>query len=329
MRPPGSGAMMEDVGLIATTGSPWAWHPHPVGWVVVVGAAAGYVHLLRSWGSAERSTPGPGGCPSENGGSPGRPDEMAGSAGTVSRRQRASFGTGLLVLLIALCWPLADLADSSLLARMAQRSLLLLVAPPLLLLGLPRWLVDRLTRPALVDSVLGFLTRPVVATLLFNAAVTASFLAPAINGEARSGAIAAGISLGLLGVATIMWMPALRTIPGERYLSTGGRAGYLMIQAILPSFPALVYIFAQRPLYSVYARAPTTLGLSPLLDQQAAGALAKVAGLGILFGAAGFFLLRWHQAEETGADPDPLHWDDVERELRRLERRSRRTDSPN
>ena len=126
-----------------------------------------------------------------------------------------------------------------------------------------------------------------------------------------------------------MWIPALRTIPGEHFLSTGGRAGYLMIQAILPTFPALVFIFAQHPLYTAYAHAPTTLGLSPLLDQQMAGALAKVAGLGILLGAAGFFLLRWHQAEEEGADPDPLLWDDVERELRRLERRSRKTDSPN
>ncbi len=314
MRAPGAGAMMGDVGLIAATGSPWSWHLHPVGWVVVLGLAAAYVYLLRSWGRAERSTA-----------RPGRPHE----GGAASRRQRASFGAGLIVLLIALCWPLADLADSSLLARMAQRSLLLLVAPPLLLLGLPRWLVDRLTRPPLVDSVLGFLTRPLVATLLFNAAVTASFLAPAINGEARSSAIAVGISLGLLAVATIMWMPALRTIPGERYLSTGGRAGYLMVQAILPSFPALVFIFAHHPLYSAYAQAPTTIGLSPLLDQQVAGALAKVAGLGILLGAAGFFVLRWHQAEETGSDPDPLLWDDVERELRRLERRSRRTDSPN
>jgi putative membrane protein len=286
---------------------------------VIVGLVAGYVYLLRTWGGAEPSTVGPE--------SVAEPPRLAG--GTTSSRQRASFGAGLVILLLALTWPLADLADSSLLARMTQRSLLLLVVPPLLLMGLPRWLVNRLTRPALVDSILGFLTRPVVATVLFNAAVVASFLAPAINGEARSGAIAAGISLGLLVVATIMWMPALRTIPGERYLSTGGRAGYLMIQAILPSFPALVFIFARHPLYSAYAHAPTTLGLAPLLDQQVAGALAKVVGLGILLGAAGFFLFRWHQAEETGSDPDPLLWDDVERELRRLERRSRRTDSTN
>jgi putative membrane protein len=302
--------MMGGVGLIAATGSPWGWHPHPVGWVVVIGLAAGYVYLLRSWSTTEPA--------------------LAGAAGEkVSRRQRASFGIGLLVLLVALGWPLAGLADSSLLARMAQRSLLLLVAPPLLLLGLPRWLVDRLTRPAIVDNVLGALTRPAVATVLFNAVVLASFLAPAINGEAHSAAIAAGINLGLLAAATLMWMPALRTIPGERYLSTGGRAGYLMVQAILPTFPALIFIFARHPVYSAYAQAPTTLGLSPLLDQQVAGALAKVAGLGILLGAAGFFLLRWHQAEETGSDPDPLLWDDVERELRRLERRSGKSDSPN
>jgi putative membrane protein len=304
--------MMGDVGLIAATGSPWAWHTHPVGWVVVIGLAAGYVYLLRSSKDTDVALTG---------------TERA-HGQTASRRQQMSFGVGLLVLLIALDWPLAELADSSLLARMAQRSLLLLVAPPLLLLGLPRWLIGRLTRPAIVDNVLGFLTQPVVATLLFNAAVVASFLPAAINGEARSAAIAAGINLGLLAVAIIMWMPALRTIPGERHLSTGGRAGYLMVQAVLPTFPALVYIFAQHPLYTAYAHAPTTLGLSPLLDQQVAGALAKVAGLGILLGAAGFFLLRWHQAEETGADPDPLLWDDVEQELRRLERRSRKSDSP-
>jgi putative membrane protein len=283
-----------------------------VGWVVVIGLAAGYVYLLRSSKDTDVALTG---------------TERA-HGQTASRRQQMSFGVGLLVLLIALDWPLAELADSSLLARMAQRSLLLLVAPPLLLLGLPRWLIGRLTRPAIVDNVLGFLTQPVVATLLFNAAVVASFLPAAINGEARSAAIAAGINLGLLAVAIIMWMPALRTIPGERHLSTGGRAGYLMVQAVLPTFPALVYIFAQHPLYTAYAHAPTTLGLSPLLDQQVAGALAKVAGLGILLGAAGFFLLRWHQAEETGADPDPLLWDDVEQELRRLERRSRKSDSP-
>jgi putative membrane protein len=278
----------------------------------VIGLAAGYVYLLRSSKDTDVALTG---------------TERA-HGQTASRREQMSFGVGLLVLLIALGWPLADLADSSLLARMAQRSLLLLVAPPLLLLGLPRWLIGRLTRPAIVDNVLGFLTQPVVATLLFNAAVVASFLPAAINGEARSAAIAAGINLGLLAVAIIMWMPALRTIPGERHLSTGGRAGYLMVQAVLPTFPALVYIFAQHPLYTAYAHAPTTLGLSPLLDQQVAGALAKVAGLGILLGAAGFFLLRWHQAEETGADPDPLLWDDVEQELRRLERRSRKSDSP-
>jgi putative membrane protein len=294
------------VGLIAATGSPWSWHPHPLGLVLVLGSAAGYVAALRYLGTTQD-----------------------GQRATATLRQQASFGAGLVALLIALGWPLADLADGSLLARMTQRSLLLLVAPPLLLLGLPRWLVDRLTRPALVDTVLGALTQPVVATLIFNGVVLASFISPAINGEARSGSMAAGIDLALLIAAIIMWMPALRTIPGERHLSTGARAGYLMVQAVLPTFPALVFIFAQHPLYSAYAQAPTALGLSPLLDQQVAGALAKVAGLGILLGAAGFFLLRWHQAEEHGADPDPLLWDDVERELRRMERRSRRSDTPN
>ncbi|HEY3703253.1 MAG TPA: hypothetical protein VGL32_13410, partial [Acidimicrobiales bacterium] len=56
------------MGLIAATGSPWSWHLHPVGWVVVLGSAAGYVYLLRSWGDAARSTAGPGGRPNETAG---------------------------------------------------------------------------------------------------------------------------------------------------------------------------------------------------------------------------------------------------------------------
>ncbi|MGH9208374.1 MAG: hypothetical protein ACRD1G_17770, partial [Acidimicrobiales bacterium] len=70
------------------------------------------------------------------------------------------------------------------------------------------------------------------------------------------------------------------------------------------------------------------LGLAPLTDQRLAGALAKLVGIAVLWGAAAAILVRAQRAEEAGMDPDPLGWDDVERELRRLDRRPGRTEAP-
>ena len=204
---------------------------------------------------------------------------------------------------------------------------LLLVAPALLLGGVPRWLVDLLTRPAAADAVTRAVTRPVVATLVFNTVVIGSFLPPVMTAVVHSSWAAAGVGIALLVAGGVMWAPALRVLPGVGQLTRTGRAGYLLVQSILPSFASLVFVFARHPLYGVFRTAPRSIGLTPLVDQQLAGALAKVAGLVVLLGAAGWILLRSHQAEDAGRDPDPLTWDDVERELRRIERRTRPHDS--
>ena len=61
----------------------------------------------------------------------------------------------------AVTWPLGDLAAHWLLmALVLQRLLLTLAVPPLLVLGTPRPVIARLTRPAAVDAVLRVVVRP-------------------------------------------------------------------------------------------------------------------------------------------------------------------------
>jgi len=280
--------------------SVWIWGPHvaAVSAVVLVGVA--YVAVVRIFGGPE--------------GGPGGP-----------RRRHAAFAAALVLSAVFLTWPVADLAQRSLLVRMAQQTILLLAVPPLALLGLPRRLVDAMTRPAVLDWAARSLTRPAVATVLFNIGVLVVYLPPVMNTTVRSWPARAGVDLTLLLAGVIMWVPALRVLPGTGQLRPTGRAGYLMIQSVIPSFASLVFIFARHPLYSAFD--PSSIGITTLVDQQLAGALAKVASLAVLIGAAATLLWRSHQIEERGGDPDPLTWDDVERELRRLERRQRPTDS--
>jgi putative membrane protein len=286
-------------------GSPWAWHSHPIAWVLVAVLGAAYGLALVRLGPVH---------------APPRP--------VCSRKNLVSFSGGLLALALASTWPVDDLGRSwLLLAHMFDLALLALVAPPLLLLGLPRWLITLMTASDLVDSVAHRLTRPVTATLIYNGVVIGSLVPAVVSASSRHQALATAVQAALVAAGVIMWTPVLKVLPGARHMSTGARIGYLFVQSLVPNFPALVYIFAQHPIYAPFAAGSHAVGLSAVADQQLAGAIAKIIGIGILWGTAAILIVRAQRAEEAGQDPDPLMWEDVEHELRQLERRSKRTDT--
>ena len=245
-----------------------------------------------------------------------------------SARQRLAFGAGLLLLYVFLDWPVSDLGQRSLLVHMARQTVFLLAVPPLLLGGLPRWASDEVRDRAGAPGAVRLVLSPVTASIVFNAAVVVSCLPVVMDAGVRNPAIGAALDVGLLAAGLVMWTPALRAFSPPGGLRRGGRAAYLMVQSVVPSFASLVFIFDRNPIYAVFRRAPRTIGISPLVDQQLAGALAKVAGLAILLGAAGAILLRGGDSEEEELVPGTLTWDDVERELRRIDRRERRDSHP-
>lgn len=246
-----------------------------------------------------------------------------------SRGQLISFVAGIFALWAALAWPVADLSRNiSAIAHVTQQLLLVLAVPPLVLLGLPRWLLALGTRSSRIESALRVLTHPAVAIVVFNVAMVAAWLPPVVAAEGRWAGVGDAIHLFELLAGFVMWIPATRLVPGTRPLSVAARIGYLFAQSVVFNFPALILIFARDPLYPLYAaHVHEVLGISARADQQIAGAVAKVIGFGTLIGAAGIILNRGWRAEEAGLDADPLLWEDVERELRRLEKRKGTTDA--
>ena len=287
------------------TGAPLAFHLHPAAWAVV-GATWALCVL------------------------PGR---VVWRHGTLPvslrrvRRQRWQLGAGLVALAVALTRPLGDLAAHwSLTALLVQRLLLLLVCAPLLMLSFPRAVLARVTRPTALDTALDALSRPPVAVVVVTTVVVGTLAVPAVQAQSAS-LVWRGVLDGLLLLAgVILWLPALGHVPGARRTSPVGRAAYLVVQSILPNFPAVVFIFAKHPLYAAFAHAHRAVGLSALTDQQVAGVVAKVGTLPVLWTAAYRALARAQRAEERGVEADePLYWDDVERALERTARAERRT----
>ena len=64
--------------------------------------------------------------------------------------------------------------------------------------------------------------------------------------------------------------------------------------------------------------------MTPLLDQELAGFLAKLSTIAVLWTVAFVIMTRAQAAETTGEDGEPLTWSDVEREIERANRREKR-----
>jgi cytochrome c oxidase assembly factor CtaG len=276
------------------TVSPWSFHPDVPVWVILALLAAAYAHGVHNRGGA-------------------------------SRRHIAAAIGALVLALIALSWPLAELAaHTSLTALVVQRALLLLAVPPLVLGAVPPPLMARLTRPAVIDWVLRRCSRPAIAVVIVTLVAVATLTTPAVEAQGSSAWARAGLDLALLAAGFVLWTPVSPRLPGTDRPSALGRAGYLIVQSVVPSFLAIIWIFARHPLYPHFATGPRIFNVSPLLDQQLAGFVAKFATIAVLWTVAFVDLSRAQHALSQGQDPDPLLWSDVERHLERAERRARR-----
>ena len=94
------------------------------------------------------------------------------------------------------------------------------------------------------------------------------------------------------------------------------------MQSIVPSFLSVVWIFARRPLYPAFSH-QMVAGMSPLLDQQLAGFLAKFSTIAVLWTVAFITMSRAKVLDGVEVDEEPLIWSDVEREIERADRRER------
>jgi putative membrane protein len=232
------------------------------------------------------------------------------------RRHVAWFTSGVAILLVATAWPVHDLAERYLLSvHMSQHLLLSLVVPPMLLLGLPAWLLRKLVTPAPLRWASRHLTRPLVALVLFNAVIVLTHWPALVDAMLRNHAIHLLGHVALFGSATLMWWPVVDPLPETPGLSHPGRMLYLFLQSVVPTVPASFLTFGSTPLYPFYAEAPRVWGLSAITDQTIAGLIMKLAGGLILWGVIAVVFFRWFGEEQAGGW-DALRWRDVEREVR-------------
>jgi len=231
-------------------------------------------------------------------------------------RQIGWFTSGVVTLFVATAWPVHDLAERYLLSvHMAQHLLISLVVPPMLLLGLPPWLLRKLVSPAPIRWAVRNLARPFVALVLFNFVIVITHWPVLVDLMLRYHLLHFAGHAALFGSALLMWWPVVNPLPEAAGLSYPGRMLYLFLQSLVPTVPASFLTFGSTPLYRFYAEAPRIWGISALTDQTIAGLVMKLAGGLVLWGVIAFIFFRWYGEEQTPGW-DALKWRDVERDIR-------------
>jgi putative membrane protein len=230
-------------------------------------------------------------------------------------RTERFFVAGIAVLWLGADWPIHDLAERYLFSvHMTQHLLFTLVAAPLLIVGMPPWMLRRLLRPRGVRTVFRFMTRPLVALIFFNSVLLFTHWPEIMDAAVRSEWTHFSLHVLITTSALVMWWPIMSPLPEMPPLSPPGQMMYLFLQSLAPTIPASFLTFGHTLLYPVYGTFPRIWGISPLTDQLVAGLIMKLIGSAILWCVIGTIFFRWY-AKEQRAELDPTRYAGLEREL--------------
>ena len=192
------------------------------------------------------------------------------------------------MLLFAQSSPLDTLGDTYLFsAHMIQHLLLLLIVPPLLILGIPAWLAERWLALPRIGRAERALRQPAVAWLLGVGAMYLWHIPALYNATLAHVGIHIVEHLCFLASGVIFWWPVCAPLPTARYAPLAAML-YLFTAAVAGSALGIILTFTSPGLYPAYlspadARGFLPLirggwGLTPAVDQQLGGLIMWVPG---------------------------------------------------
>ena len=236
----------------------------------------------------------------------------------VERRRTRFFLAGIAVLWLGADWPIHDLAERYLYhVHMVQHMLFTLVAPAA---------ADRRgCRPGScagscdrgsVATVFGFITKPLVALILFNGVLLFVHWPAVVALSVSSEWAHFALHVLLVSTALVMWWPVMSPLPEYPALPAPGQMLYLFLQSLAPTIPASFLTFGDHLLYPVYGTFPRIWGIGALSDQLLAGLIMKLVGGAILWVFITAIFFRWYREEHRGDGWDASRYRDVERDIR-------------
>ena len=260
---------------------PWKFQWHPEVWILVAFLSVAFTYMVKVIG----------------------PKAVPEGTPAITRKNLYAFIGAMLMLWVASDWPLHDISEEYLYsAHMLQHMMLSYFLPPLALLATPTWLLRLLIGQGGLYRSLTFLTRPIVAGVLFNVVVMVTHVPLVVEASIESGPLHYGLHAAVVLLSLLMWMPVVGPIP-EWQIGPLAKCIYLFLQSVVPTVPAAWLTFAEGAVYKSYDIPVRVFGWDVTVDQQLAGAIMKLGGSIFLWTIVVFIFFK-RFAHDYGTEQD-------------------------
>lgn len=215
----------------------------------------------------------------------------------VSYWKKTFFISGIILFFLAEGSPINRLGHYLFLIHMTQQSIIYLAVPPLILSGIPSWLIKPIFNNLHFYRVFTLFTKPLISILLFNT-IFSFYHIPFIFDTIMGNMFYMKLSIiVLLPAAFIMWWPIFSPIEGVGTLKPLYKIAYIFGMGILLTPACALIIFSKEILYDYYVGQPRLFGVSLLDDQQSGGVVMKIMQE-IIYGSIIFFsFFQWVKSE--------------------------------
>jgi putative copper resistance protein D len=224
------------------------------------------------------------------------------------RRWTASFVSGLVMIAVATQSFIGAYDDALFWTHMVQHLLLIMVAPPLLVLGRPATLLLHASRNPLhriVTTVLrsrpvSVLTHPIVGLSLYAGTVVGTHLTNFMNLVVTNAAVHNAEHALYLLVGFLFFLPLVGREPIRWRLSWPSRTGLLILAMPVDTFTGVVLNEATSPMFPAYQAGRPAWAPSALHDLHIGGAIMWVGGDWIMLIAILLGFVAWAHTAQTG-----------------------------
>ena len=240
----------------AISADPWRFQWHPEVWILVGFLTAAFIYMIKVIG----------------------PNAVQPGQQAVSRKNIYAFVGAMALLWGASDWPLHDISEEYLYsAHMLQHMMLSYFLPPLALLATPEWLLRVLIGDGGMYRAVRFLSKPVIAGVLFNLVAMVTHSPLVVNASLDNGPLHYSLHFVVVLFSLLMWMPVVGPFR-ELHMGPLGKCIYLFLLSVVPTLPAAWLTFAEGAVYKPYDIPVRVFGWSVTVDQQLAGAIMKIGG---------------------------------------------------
>jgi putative membrane protein len=222
----------------------------------------------------------------------------------------ALFATGIGLLFLAFASPVAAIGEQELFSfHMLQHVVIGDLAPLCLLGGLSGPMLRPLLALRPVER-LRVLANPAAALPIWAVNLYVWHVPALYEGAVEHSAVHALEHACFFGAGIVVWLPVLETLPAPEWFGTGPKLAYIAGVRVVETVLGNVFVWSGSVFYGVYDRGDELWGISPLQDQNLAGAVMMVEGsLVTIVALAWLFLRLAHEGElrqellERGLDP--------------------------